>query len=152
MSPSIYTLDILRLAADIPHCGQLSDPDGFAERRSATCGSRIRVEVNLDSHGRVSELGQEVHACAFGQAAASLMAAGAIGRSLAEATATKRELADWLAGRREDPGWNPLEVLDPARSKTGRHEAMLLPFDALEAAIRAAHQPCSGSGATATIE
>ena len=141
----LYTLEILRLAAEIPHCDPLVEPDGVAERRSPTCGSRIRVEVRLDARGRISELGQEVHACAFGQAAASIMASAAMDRSLAEASAMRIAFADWLAGKREEPGWQPLEALAPARSRTGRHGAMLLPFNALEAAIAAALDSRAGS-------
>ena len=139
MNAPLYTLDILRLAAAIPHQAPRAEPQGTAEKRAPLCGSRVRVEVMLDGAGRVAALGQEVQACAFGQAAASLMGAQAIGRSLDEVAAAHREFAAWLAGASEDPGgWAGLELLAPARSRPARHGAMLLPFEALEAAIRAA--------------
>jgi NifU-like protein involved in Fe-S cluster formation len=141
MNSPVYTPAILRLAASIPHYGRLPAAEGWSERRSHTCGSRVRVEVNLDAAGRVSGRGQEVCACAFGQAAAALMGAEAIGHDLAEATAARTALADWLGGRREDPGsWKGLAILEPARSRTGRHGAIMLPFEALAAAIAAALQ------------
>ena len=139
VSEPLYTRDILRLASEISYLGLLDDPDGSAELRSPTCGSRVQVTVNLDDRGRVLKLGQSVSACAFGQASAALMAANAIGRSRAEVEGALADLADWLAGEAATPGsWPGLAALAPARPKTGRHGAILLPFRALLAAIEAA--------------
>ena len=63
----------------------------------------------------------------------------AAGRDLSEIAAARAEFADWLSGTRDDPGrWPGLETLAPARPKTARHGAMLIPFEALEAAVKAA--------------
>ena len=141
MNAPLYTTAILRLAASIPHLGRLELADGTSELRSPTCGSRTRVEVKLHEGGRVLELAQEIEACAFGQASASLMGAQAIGRDRQEATKVLTELTAWLAGERGDPGsWPGLAELAPARSRTGRHGAILLPFRALLAAIEDAGQ------------
>ena len=136
MSEPLYTRDILRLAAEIPHPGLLDPVDGRAELRSPTCGSRVRVGVRLDGQGRVAALGQVVEACAFGQASAALMGAHAIGRSRDEVAVAVAELTHWLAGESDHPGsWPGLPTLAPARDKRGRHGAILLPFRALLAAI-----------------
>lgn len=136
MSESVYTRDILRLASEIPYLGLLDDPDGSADLRSPTCGSRVQVTITFDQEGRVAALGQIVSACAFGQASTALMGAHAIGRSRAEVVTALAALTDWLAGTRDDPGqWPGLETLAPARPKTGRHGTILLPFRALLAAI-----------------
>jgi NifU-like protein involved in Fe-S cluster formation len=141
MNAPLYTPVILRLAASIPHLGHLELAHGRSELRSPTCGSRARVEVKLDEGGRVLELAQEIEACAFGQASASLMGAQAIGRDRREATKVLTELTAWLAGERDDPGsWPGLPELAPARSRTGRHGAIVLPFRALLAAIEDARQ------------
>jgi NifU-like protein involved in Fe-S cluster formation len=132
----LYTTAILRLAASIPHLGHLELAQGKSELRSPTCGSRAKVEVRLDDGGRVIEIAQEIEACAFGQAAACLMGSQAIGRDLCEARKVVTELTAWLAGDRDDPGsWPGLIELAPAKSRTGRHGAILLPFRALLAAI-----------------
>ncbi len=139
MSEPLYTRDILRLASAIPDLGLLDDPDGSADLRSPACGSRAQVTVSLDREGRVSNMGQTVNACAFGQASAALMGDNAIGRSRTEVQAALADLTDWLAGIRDDPGsWPGLTALAPARPKTGRHGAILLPFRALLAAIDSA--------------
>ena len=141
MNAPLYTTAILRLAASIPHLGHLELAHGASELRSPTCGSRARVEVKLDESGRVLELAQDIEACAFGQASASLMGAQAIGRDRQEATKVLTELTAWLAGERDDPGsWPGLAELAPAKTRTGRHGAILLPFRALLAAIEEAGQ------------
>ena len=139
MSEPLYTRDILRLASAIPHLGLLDDPDGTADLRSATCGSRVVVTVKLDGQGRVAELGQNVSACAFGQASAALMAAHAIGKSNQQLNTALEAIENWLRHRVQAsplaPPWPGLETLEPARPKTGRHGAILLPFRALLAAV-----------------
>lgn len=137
MSQPLYTLEILRLAAAIPHLGPLEGAQGKAEVRSPTCGSVVSVAVRLDEQGRVTGLGQQVEACAFGQASAALMGANAIGRNAAEVEQALAAFADWLEGTSASPGdWPGLDALAPARSRRARHGAMLLPFRALLAAIQ----------------
>jgi NifU-like protein involved in Fe-S cluster formation len=129
----LYTTEILRLAASLPLETSLAAPDGRGEKRSPTCGSLIRAEVRRDANGRVTELAQQVQACAFGQASAAIVQTVAIGKSHEELTAARRDLAEWLTGRGE--AVEAFAVLAPARPKTGRHGAILLPFDALIAAL-----------------
>ncbi len=135
MSAPLYTREILRLAASLGEPVVLGRIDGVAERRSVTCGSRIAVQAEL-ADGRVVAVSQRVEACAFGQAAAALMVAGASGRSESEVCAALGGIERWLKG--DDAAvsaWQGLAVLDPARSRIGRHGAILLPFAALLGAI-----------------
>ena len=113
--------------------------DGEAEQRSPTCGSTVRLQVQVDEDGRVAAISQQVHACAFGQASASLLATGATHRSRDEVQAAVNDLTAWLAGTRDDSGdWPGLAALAPARSRKSRHGAILLPFRALLAAMESA--------------
>ena len=136
----LYTRDILRLAASIPYLGRLADPLASVEKHSPICGSRVVVDLVIDEAGRVAALGQEVRACALGQASAALMGAHAIGRAPDEIAEARDALAGFLAGAREDPGgWPGLAVFREARAYPARHAAILLAFDAAaEAAGRAA--------------
>ena len=137
MNEPLYTIDILRLAASIPHLGRLPDAQGSAEVRSPTCGSKMSADVVLDGHGRVTEFAQQVEACAFGQASAAVLGAQAIGRNTDEVEAGLAGLSAWLDGSRDDPGqWPGIETLAPVRQRKGRHGAVLLPYRALLAAIR----------------
>lgn len=139
----LYNRDILRLAAHIPHLGPLDHPQARVERRSAVCGSRVVVEVRLDSSGRIAEIGQEVRACALGQASAALMGAHAPGRDAAELERARDELGAFLRGEREEPGdWPGIAVLAAARGYPARHASILLPFEAVsEAALLATAAP-----------
>lgn len=131
-----YTREILRLAASIPYLEPFLDLEGATERRSPTCGSRMRVAVELDWAGRVKRLRQAVEACAYGQATAALVGGHGIGRNAEEVAAALAELQAWLSGTGAMPAsWPGMEVLGPALSRKGRHGAILLPFRTLLAAI-----------------
>lgn len=139
MNAPLYTIEILRLAAALPGPVPLTRVDGEAEHRSPTCGSVIRTEVQLARDGTVAALSQQVQACAFGQASAALVAAGAPGRNRDQIASAADDLMAWLGGGRADPGdWPGLVELAPARSRTGRRGAILLPFQALLAAMNRA--------------
>lgn len=139
MSQPPYTREILRLAASIPYLEPFENIEDAVERRSPTCGSRMRVAVELDWAGRVKRLRQAVEACAFGQATAALMGGHVMGRNAEEVGAALAELEDWLGGRTEAvTSWPGLEALAPARTRKGRHGAILLPFRTLLAAIEKA--------------
>lgn len=142
MNAPLYNTTILRLAATIPHLKRLPAPHGTSEKRSPVCGSRVTVDVELDDEGRVSALGQEVRACALGQASANLMASHAMGRSGAELAEARDALTAWLAGERETPpDWPGLEIFQPARSHSARHASIRLAFEAVaEAAEKAAQR------------
>jgi NifU-like protein involved in Fe-S cluster formation len=134
-----YTREILRLAASIPYLEPFEELSGATEARSPTCGSWMRVAVELDWADRVVRLRQAVEACAYGQASAALMGGHAMGRSGDEVAQTVLELEAWLAGKGDVPAsWPGLEALAPALTRKGRHGAILLPFRTLAAAVAAA--------------
>ena len=137
MAAPLYTRDILRLAASLGEPAVLARFDGAAERRSVTCGSRVWVSVMM-AGGKVTAVSQRVEACAFGQAGAALMVKGAVGRSGDEVRAALAGIERWLNG--DDAAvtaWPGIGMLDPARTRVGRHQAILLPFAALLGAIEA---------------
>ena len=138
-SAALYNSTILRLATSIPHQTRLADPQASVEKRSPVCGSRVTVDVRLGPDGRIEALGQEVRACALGQASAALMGEHAIGRNAAELAAARDALTDFLAGGRDDPGeWPGLEIFAPARPHGARHASIRLAFEAVAEAARLA--------------
>jgi NifU-like protein involved in Fe-S cluster formation len=139
MSAPLYTTEILRLAASLQEPHALEHEDGRAELRSPTCGSRVRLSVQLDEDRRVQRLSMEVSACAFGQASAALLERHSRGRTHDEVSEAMMALSRWLADEREAAaGWPGIVALEPARQRKGRHGAILLPFRALLAAIESA--------------
>jgi NifU-like protein involved in Fe-S cluster formation len=135
MNQPLYTTEILRLAASLPLFEPLASASGSAEKRAVTCGSTIRTDVRTDNQGRVVELAQKVTACAFGQASAAVTQRIAQGRTPDELREARADLRAWLSGEQEDGG--AFAVLAPARDRTARHSAMLLPLDAVIAAAEA---------------
>ena len=68
----LYSARILALAADIPNLDRLENPDVTVKKRSPLCGSTVTVDVRMQD-GKVAEFGQDVKACALGQASASVV-------------------------------------------------------------------------------
>ena len=138
MTGPLYTTEILRLAASLRDPHPLDREDGCAEVRSPTCGSRVCMTVQLDNDRRVDRISMQVQACAFGQASAALLERHSRGRNHDEVSEAMLDLSRWLAGEHDrSPRWPALVALAPARQRTGRHGAILLPFRALLAAMDA---------------
>ena len=131
----LYSGRILALAADIPHHARLTAPDATLRKRAPLCGSTVTVDLCV-SEGRVSAFGQDVKACALGQAAAAVLGGAVIGRSLAELTAARDSLRAMLGDGGPAPAapFDGFEVLSPARAYKNRHASILL---ALEATVEA---------------
>jgi NifU-like protein involved in Fe-S cluster formation len=135
----LYSLDVLRLAASTANLQRLDNPQASVEKRSPTCGSRVRVDVIVDRDGKVEAVGAELHACALGQASTALMAAHAQGRTGAEIAKARDSLREFLKGEADGPGdWPGLDVFAAARKHSGRHAAILLAFEAAAEAATAA--------------
>ena len=135
----LYSGRILALAADIPHLGRLTEPQGSARKRSPLCGSTITVDVVM-GNGLVAEFAQEVKACALGQASAAILGAVVIGRSRAELEAARLALARMLkdGGPVPPAPFGGYEVLTPARDYKNRHASILLALEAVCDAVATA--------------
>lgn len=132
----LYSGRILELAADIPHLGRLPAPDGTARKRSPLCGSTVTVDLTLDGD-RIASYGQDVKACALGQASASVSGRVAIGRTRDQVAQARAELEAMLKRGGPVPAapFDGLEVLLPARDYANRHASILLALDATLAAM-----------------
>lgn len=137
----LYSTRILGLAADIPHRARLEAPDATAKRRSPLCGSTVTVDVTTDA-GRITGFGQDVKACALGQAAAAVVGQNVIGRSEAEVQSGRDQLHAMLkdGGPAPSAPFDGLEVLKPAAEYKNRHTSILLAFDATLDALAAVRE------------
>ena len=137
----LYSGRILELAADIPHADRLTTPDASQMKRSPLCGSTVTVDLVIEN-GVVADCGQDVKACALGQAAASVLGSTIIGRSLDEVRRGRDQLKDMLKndGPVPDAPFAELAVLEPARAFKNRHASILLAFDATVAALETLEQ------------
>ncbi len=127
----LYSGRILELAADIPLLDRLAAPDASVKKRSPLCGSTVTVDLKL-ADGRVAAFGQDVKACALGQAAASVVGAHILGRTRAEVETARDQLKAMLKteGPVPDAPFDGLEVLMPARDFKNRHASIMLTLDA----------------------
>ena len=133
----LYSSRILALAADIPHLGRLDAPDATVKHRSPLCGSTVTVDVTMRD-GKIAELGQDVKACALGQAAAAVSGAAAVGATLEQVEKGRDQLRAMLkdSGPVPDAPFDGFEVLSPAVDYKNRHASILLSIEAMAEAMQ----------------
>lgn len=136
MINEIYNRKILEFAANIPHLERLAHPDATAVAYSRLCGSKVTVDMNMKD-GVVSEFGQDVKACALGQASSSIMARHVIGATGNELRTLREQMYRMLKENGDPPSgkWSDLEALLPVRDYKARHASTLLTFDAVVDAV-----------------
>ncbi len=141
----LYSARILSLAADIPHAERLDAPDASVKKRSPLCGSTVTVDLCMDQ-GKITKFGQDVKACALGQASASVVGAAIVGTTREQIETARDQLRAMLKtdGPPPDAPFDGLEVLLPAREYKNRHASILLALDAAaEAAAQAEQAYCA---------
>lgn len=132
----LYSERLLALAADIPHSERLTAPQATASKRAPMCGSMVTVDVAM-AQGRVAQFGQDVRACALGQASASILGGLVIGKTGSQLAQARVEIASMLKGGQPPaPPFEAFEVLIAARDFANRHASILLALDATLAAIQ----------------
>ena len=136
MINDIYNAKILGFAADIPRLQRLAHPDATVVAISRLCGSKVTVDVNL-ADGVVSDFGQEVKACALGQASSSIMARHVVGSTPDELRSVRDQMYNMLKEDGPAPAgkWSDLEALLPVKDFKARHASTLLTFDAVVDAV-----------------
>ena len=129
----LYNTDILRWTTRIPHTERLVDADVTVTKTSRICGSRISVDAKL-SCGAIEAFGQDVKACALGQASAAIVGQNVVGLTSDElADIAERFRTMVKTGEANFPKkWSDLALLAPVVDHPGRHGSVLLPFECLE--------------------
>ena len=142
----LYSGRILNLAASIPNAGRLDAPDASVTKRSPLCGSTVTVDVRA-AGGRVAQMGQDVKACALGQAAAAVVGEAAPGKTADELREGRDALRAMLKGGPvPDGAWSGFEVLEPARDYRNRHASILLSIEAVTEAMERAEGEGAATG------
>jgi len=137
----LYSSRILALAADIPRHARLDAPGATVKRRAPLCGSTVTVDLTCKD-GTITDYGQDVKACALGQAAASVVGANIVGCTPAQVREAQNALSAMLKEDGPPPAapFDGLEVLMPAREYKNRHASIML---ALDAAVEAIETACA---------
>lgn len=140
----LYSQRILALAANMPLADRLEAPQASVKKRAPICGSTVIVDLDLEN-GKISRFGQDVKACALGQASAAVMAQNIIGRSRAEVETARDQLRAMLkeAGPLPESPFEGYEVLEPAREYRNRHASIMLALEATAQAMAEAEQASS---------
>ena len=127
----LYSQRILALAADMPHTARLTDPDATSKRRAPLCGSTVTVDVMV-ADGVIACYGQDVKACALGQAADAVVGDAIVGLHIDQVRVGRDQMRAMLKddGPVPDAPFDGLEVLTPARDYKNRHASIMLAFDA----------------------
>lgn len=135
----LYSQRILALTTEMPLTERLDAPDATVRRRAPLCGSTVTVDVTVEN-GRVSGYGQDVKACALGQAAAAIVGGAVIGRDHGELAHARDQLRAMLTenGPVPEAPFDGFEVLLPAREYRNRHASILLAIEAVTQAVEEA--------------
>ena len=133
----LYSDKILQLAAEPIYRERLSEPDASATKRSPLCGSAVTVDINVES-GFITHYGQDIRACALGQASSTIVGKSIVGRSITEVRKAFEELSEMLKNNGPTPSdpFNDLYILQPASEYKNRHASILLPIEATLAAFQ----------------
>lgn len=126
----LYTPEVLGLATGLADHPWDDAMPLQGEARSRSCGSAIRLGLELDEGGRIARIAVRSSACAIGQAAAAIFSGGATGLTAADIRRSGDEIARWLAGDAPAPSWPGLDAIGAARDYPARHAAILLAWQA----------------------
>lgn len=128
----LYNSDILRLTTRIPYQERLSEPDVSVVKTSRICGSRLTADARIQNDV-ITAFGQEVKACALGQASAAIVGEQVIGLSPGELQDVTHRFQHMIrTGEADFPEkWAKLALLAPVKDHPGRHGSVMLPFDVL---------------------
>ncbi len=128
----LYNTEILRWTTRIPHTKRLLDPEHTIVKTSRICGSRLTIDVELEG-GAITRFGQEVRACALGQATAAIFGQNVIGLTADEFADIKSCFETMVeTGVPDFPEkWADLARLAPIKDHPGRKGSVMLPFECL---------------------
>jgi len=145
MSDPLYRKEILRLAADAHGAGRLSGPHVTGTAHNPACGDKVIVDVAMED-GRIAALAHETKACVLSQASAAILGRDAKGFTHAQIQELRGAVASMLAQQASAPSppFDSYAAFDGVAAHRNRHACVLLPVDALLAALDAAEAGAIG--------
>lgn len=139
----LYQDILLDHARNPRHQDAVADAELSAEERNPSCGDHIRLHVERDSEGRITNLRHESHGCAISTASASMMSEFATGRT----SQSFGEFADrFIAMMRGEQEWSAegmeeLEALAGVRQFPMRVKCATMCWHALKHALEKKSPP-----------
>jgi len=143
----LYQEAIVAAARRACGSGRLDSPDASVEVDNPLCGDRVGMDVRV-AGGRLRGIAHRVRGCLLCEAAASIIAANAVGERVEELARMQDALADALANGFDDRslGWSELAVFAPVVRHRSRHRCVTLAFEALARALAAAAPDAADGG------
>lgn len=137
MSDPLYKRELLRLATGATGSGRLAMPCHSGTAHNPACGDKVTVDVTLKD-GRIESLAHHTLACVLTQASAAILGAEATGMSRGEVEELHGAVRTMLEGGViPSPPFDVYAVFDGAAELTSRHKCVLLPIEAVLAALDA---------------
>lgn len=87
----LYAENILDHYHHPHHHGVLEHPTVSAEDSNPLCGDKIRIDLSIDEHGVITDVGFSAEGCAISQASASMLTDEIIGKNIKEASSFSNE-------------------------------------------------------------
>ena len=134
MDDPLYSKPLLRLATQAVGAGRLEPCDAYGSAHNPICGDRISVTLILDDRCS-TKLAHETQACVLTQASASILGAHFIGDVLAIETLHEQVSTMLKGGEIPPPPFLDYAVLLGVASHRNRHKCVLLPLEAVAAAL-----------------
>lgn len=145
MSEEIYQQAIKELAKAADGARRLDAPSASAQLDNPLCGDRVTIDLMV-ADGIIRAIGYETRGCLLCRAAMALIEREVSGLAMTRVSAAHAELAALLRGELAAPTvWPDLGIFAPVRGHRSRHGCVLLPFQALDAALNKARQRKMGN-------
>ena len=128
---ALYSKDVLRHAATISRTERLAKPDITLSHTAPLCGSRITIDLKVDADGNITDYAQDIHACALGQAAASIVAKNIVGQPAASLADVADQMRAMLLDGADAPdgNWAEMVALEAVHTYAPRHGAVMLALE-----------------------
>ncbi len=136
MSDALYRKDLLRLAADATGAGRLPNADRTGVAFNPACGDRVTFDLTL-ANDTVVAVAHETRACVLTQASASILGRALEGKTRREIGLARDAVSAMLEGRATVPDapFDGYAAFEGALAHPARHRCVLLPFEAVLAAL-----------------
>lgn len=136
MNEDLYQQAILDAARAGAENRRLADVKHSATVDNPLCGDRVTFDAHARD-GRITDLGFRARGCALCQASTALLAEAGPGLAAGDIADAEGRVRAMLAGQEPVPAapFHRFAMFTPARAHPSRHACVLLPFEALRAAL-----------------
>ena len=139
MDDELYHQAIVALARQARDAARLAAASASATVSNPLCGDRATLDVAVSGQA-ITAIGHKIRGCLLCKAAATVIAQAAPGADAAAARTVAAQVDAMLKAGGEAPtgAWAALSSFRPVIAHKSRHDCVLLPFQALVAALDAA--------------